>query len=64
MEKADKKKWTKFRSSKSSRVSKEEVQMIAELHAKYFNHKLVTPCSCSPKRVQALIDDLNKKYES
>ncbi len=64
MEKVDKKKWTKFRSSKSSIVSKEEVQMIAELHAKYFNHKVKVPCSCSPKRVQALIDDLNKKYES
>ncbi len=64
MEEADKKKWSKFRSQTSSRVSKQEVRMIAEFHAKYFNHKLKIPCSCSPRQVQGYIDDLNKVYEN
>lgn len=63
MEKEDGKKWTKFRSSNSGRVSNEEVVMVAELHAKYFKHKLKIPCSCSPRQLQGYIDDLNKLYE-
>jgi hypothetical protein len=64
METEDKKIWTEFRSSKSSRVTHDEVLMIAELHAKYYQHRLKVPCSCSPRQLQGYIDDLNKVYES
>jgi hypothetical protein len=63
MEKLDVKDWEKFREKTSSRIDRDEVVLIAELHAKYFNHKMKVPCSCSPKRIQTWINDLNKIYE-
>jgi len=62
MEGLDKKDWDQFRSKNTVRVSREEIEMIAELHSKYFNHKYTVPCSCSPKTLQKWIDDLNKIY--
>lgn len=59
MEKLDKKDWQTFRSRVSDRVTREEVELIAKLHAKYFNHKYKVPCSCSPKTLQQWINDLN-----
>ena len=64
MEELDRKDWYQFRSKNSDRVSREEVEMISELHAKYYNHKFEVPCSCSPKTLQKWIDDLNVVYES
>ena len=64
MEELDRKDWYQFRSKNSDRVSREEVEMISELHAKYYNHKFKVPCSCSPKTLQKWIDDLNVVYES
>jgi len=62
MEELDKRDWEKFRSKNTDRVSKVEVELISELHAKYYNHKYNVPCSCSPKTLQKWIDDLNKVY--
>lgn len=62
MEELDRKDWYQFRSKNTDRVSRQEVEMIAELHAKYFNHKYKVPCSCSPKTLQSWINDLNKLY--
>ena len=56
--------WSDFREKKSSTVSGTEYNKIAELHAEYFNHRLIIPCKCSPKRIQGFIDDLNKKFTS
>ena len=64
MEGLDKKDWDQFRGKNSDRVSREEVEMIALFHSKYFNHKYKVPCSCSPKTLQKWIDDLNNIYES
>jgi hypothetical protein len=64
MDKPDKIDWEKFRASTSSRISKEEVLLVSELHAKYFNHKVKVPCSCSPKTLQGYINDLNKLYDN
>lgn len=64
MEELDKKDWEIFRSSNASRVSKNEIELIARLHAKYFVHKYKIPCSCSPKTLQNWINDLNKFYEN
>jgi hypothetical protein len=64
MEELDRKDWYQFRSKNTTRVSRQEIKMIAELHSKYFNHKYKVPCSCSPKDLQKWVDDLNKIYES
>jgi|TARA_R110002153_G_scaffold98322_1_gene233335 hypothetical protein len=64
MDKADKIDWELFTASDSPKLSSEEVTMIAQLHAKYFKHRFKVPCSCSPKRIQKWIEDLNKFYDS
>jgi hypothetical protein len=63
MDKIDKIDWELFRAKNSQKISREEVQLIAELHSKYFNHKFQIPCSCSPKVIQGWIYDLNKYYD-
>lgn len=55
--------WGKFRSAKSSRVSKQEVELIARLYSKYMNKKYKVPCTCNGKRIQGWIDQINKVYE-
>ena len=37
---------------------------VARIHAHVFKHKLVTPCTCTPKRWTGFIADLTKVYES
>ena len=62
MEERDKKDWEKFRASTSDRIVREEVELISQLHSKYFKHKYKVPCSCSPKTIQGWIEDLNDVY--
>ena len=62
MDKKDRIDWLKFTSVVSQKITSAELRMISELHAKYFNHKMKIPCTCSPKRIQVWIEDLNKLY--
>ena len=64
MEEIDRTDWHQFRESSGNRLSRNEVELISKLHAKYFNHKFVIPCSCSPKQIQGWVNDLNKMYEA
>lgn len=56
--------WSKFRSSNSQQINEQEINLIVELHAKYFNHKLRRPCTCSPKTYNQWISQLNKIYDN
>ena len=64
MEELDKKDWDQFREKNSTRVTRQEVELVSQLHAKYFKHSYYIPCSCSPKTLQGWVDDLNRIYES
>ncbi len=64
MDDIDKKDWLKFLGNTTKNLSKEEVLLVSELHAKYFKHKLQIPCSCSPKTIQGWIYDINKIYNA
>jgi len=60
--------WTAFRNNQSpNRISKDELELISRLHAKYMNHRYeyVGGCNCKGtiKKVQGWINDLNKIYE-
>ena len=63
MEKVDRIDWEKFRAGTSNKLTHAEVVLISELHAKYFKHKFKIPCSCSPKRIQGWIEQLNDIYD-
>ena len=54
--------WTKFR-EKGGDITHQEFRRICLLHSKYFNHKLVYPCTCATKRIQKWITGLNEIWE-
>ena len=55
--------WDGFRSVNKSVISHDEYTMICKFHAHYFEHRLEEPCKCAPKRINQLIDDLDKVWE-
>lgn len=58
--KQDYEKWTKFREVGKNTINKSELKLVSKLHAEYYKHKYIIPCSCSPKRINGWIADLNK----
>ena len=56
--------WLNFRDKNTSTISDIEYNKIAKLHAEYFNHKLIIPCRCSPKRIQSFINEINNKWST
>ena len=64
MSQADYLDWTEFRSKNSSVIRKDDIDLVVNLHAKYFNHKVYYPCSCSPKTYNDWIASLNKIYQN
>jgi hypothetical protein len=55
--------WTKFRASKSNRITKKGYSKICEIHSVLFSHGYFEPCTCNPKGVQKFIKDINKIYD-
>ena len=62
--KDDRKNWKKFRMGKKSVISRTEFELVCQLHAKYYKHKLRYPCTCNPKEINNYIQDLNKIWEN
>lgn len=48
---------------KTRTLTPAQQDMIVATHARIFNHKLQAPCTCSPKRWQQLVDELEKVYQ-
>ena len=45
---------------KQHELNRSEIELVAELHAKYYNHKYEVPCSCNGSIYRRWIKDLNK----
>lgn len=56
--------WAKFRARTNDTIYKDEINLIVELHAKYFKHKVYRPCTCNPKVYNKWIYDLNEIYNN
>ena len=56
--------WTNFREVGSNELTKLEMNMIVKIHARVFHHAPFTPCTCSPKKWQNLIKDINQVYDT
>jgi hypothetical protein len=56
--------WEKFRESSSNTLQKNEINLVATLHAQIYNHKIHKPCTCNPKTWVQWIDDINKHYKT
>ena len=64
LNKEEYKKWSEFKSVKSSTINKKEQELIASLHSKYFLHNFYFPCGCSPKTWNQWITDINNIYDN
>lgn len=64
MNKEDYNYWTEFRQTKGSTISKKEYTKICAMHSVYFKHAYYEPCTCSPKKIQRFITDINKLYDN
>lgn len=54
--------YTTVRSKKRLTVDNQEI--IARLHAKYFNHQFYKPCTCSASTWNQWIAQLNTLYDN
>ena len=45
---------------KQHELNRSQIELVAELHAKYYNHKYEVPCSCNGSIYRRWIKDLNK----
>jgi hypothetical protein len=64
MNETDYKWWQGFRDNLRNTITNSEYLKITDMHAYYFNHKVVRPCKCSPKIIQSYIDELNVIYKN
>jgi len=63
MEELDKLDWYNFRNNLSSTISREQFELICQLHAKYYKHRYYKPCTCNPKTIKLWIAQLNDVYD-
>jgi hypothetical protein len=62
MEELDKIDWKHFRENHINKITKEQFELICQLHAKYYKHSYYKPCTCRPHTIKTWIAQLNNKY--
>ena len=55
-------KWTQFKAANGNSINRQEQELIARLHSKYYKHSYYLPCTCTPKTYIAWIKQLNDIY--
>jgi SET domain-containing protein len=55
----DKERWLEF-TNRPNELNRDQIKLVAELHAKYYNHKYDEPCTCNGSIYRRWIEDLNK----
>ena len=57
----DKKRWVEFTNrKKQNEINRDQIELICELHAKYYKHKYNEPCTCNGSIYKKWIAELNK----
>tara|TARA_R100000406_G_C3040174_1_gene105784 strand:- start:190 stop:381 length:192 start_codon:yes stop_codon:yes gene_type:complete len=57
----DKEKWLELTNRpKQHELDRVQIELVCELHAKYYNHKYYEPCTCNGSTYRMWIKDLNK----
>lgn len=56
--------WSAFREKDSEVLQKSELDLIATLHARLFQHAYTRPCTCAPVRWKEFIADINQVYNT
>jgi len=57
----DKDRWLEFiNRPRQNELNRAQIELVAELHAKYYKHKYNEPCTCNGSIYRMWIKDLNK----
>lgn len=56
--------WTEFQRGDVEFMTSNEANKVAHMHSRIFDHELYTPCKCTPKKWQKMIDDINAVYDT
>ena len=57
----DLERWLEFTNRpRQNELNKSQIELVAELHAKYYKHKYKEPCTCNGSIYRRWIQDLNK----
>ncbi|QDP47381.1 MAG: hypothetical protein GOVbin2950_13 [Prokaryotic dsDNA virus sp.] len=60
----DRKLWKAFlEREKQHEINREEIELIARLHAEHYRHKYNEPCTCNGSIYKKWIAEINKIYE-
>tara|TARA_S200000501_G_C20796896_1_gene732191 strand:- start:1065 stop:1262 length:198 start_codon:yes stop_codon:yes gene_type:complete len=62
MNQADYEKWAIYKNNYKVQPDQSQIDLIVNLHAKYFNHSVYYPCSCTPKIYNKWIAQIDKLY--
>lgn len=62
MTQEDKELWVDFKANVTNRLTPEYRKVLCTLHAKYYNHKYVEPCTCNGRLYRNWIADIDKIY--
>ena len=53
--------WLEFTNRpRQNELNKSQIELVSELHAKYYKHKYDEPCTCNGSIYRRWIADLNK----
>lgn len=62
MTKEDREAWIDFKANVSTKLTQPQYKLLCKLHACYYNHRYVEPCSCRPKELVMWIEDIDRIY--
>tara|TARA_R100000388_G_scaffold86447_1_gene65957 strand:- start:1769 stop:1963 length:195 start_codon:yes stop_codon:yes gene_type:complete len=63
MEIEHKQQWEVFKAELTNTLTRDQFEVLCELHSIYFKHKFFRPCTCNKQRLIQWIEDLDKIYE-
>tara|TARA_R100000781_G_scaffold105953_1_gene69841 strand:+ start:33 stop:263 length:231 start_codon:yes stop_codon:yes gene_type:complete len=58
----DANKWLNYKNNYKVQPTDDQIDLIVQLHAKYFNHNEYYPCTCTPKTWNQWIAQLDTVY--
>jgi hypothetical protein len=56
--------WQDFKENRGQKITSPEQEMVARMHSDLFHHKFTKPCTCSPKKWNEWIRDIDRIFDT
>jgi len=56
--------WEQFRKETKNYLENDEYKQVCEIYARLKDMPVDYVCKCSPEKIQAMIDEINKAFEN